>query len=195
MQLCKKIFVFSYKDIQIQYSVSDHIRFTAKNNKLYISTMCEAGMKPSLYIKPVVLDFWAIPQPLLNNSWTEKNDEKWITYLFLVGLCCFPAAAFVVVVVDLFDFFFFFFFTFFFWGGGGGAKIMSCNRCAKCWNTVWNIRYTCQLCSLNLIVKKVQWSTLKPSHRFWVSAVGISLRNLIENQTAFLQYATLTWYY
>ena len=57
MQLCNKNVVFSYKDTQIQYSVSDHIRFTAKNNKLfwknYISTMCEAGMKPSLYIKPV----------------------------------------------------------------------------------------------------------------------------------------------
>ena len=24
--------------------------------------MCEAGMKPSLYIKPIVLDFWAIPK-------------------------------------------------------------------------------------------------------------------------------------
>ena len=60
MQLCNKKIVFSYKDTQIQYSVSDHIRFTAKNNKLfwkkYISTMCEAGMKPSLYIKPVVLE-------------------------------------------------------------------------------------------------------------------------------------------
>ena len=58
--------VFSYKDTQIQYSVSDHIRFTAKNNKFfwkyYISTLCEAGMKPSLYIKPVVLDFGAIPK-------------------------------------------------------------------------------------------------------------------------------------
>ena len=66
MQLCNKNVVFSYKDTQIQYSVSDHIRYTAKNNKLfwknYISTMCEAGMKPSLYIKPVVLDFWAIPK-------------------------------------------------------------------------------------------------------------------------------------
>ena len=50
MQLWDKNVVFSYKDTQIQYSVSDHIRFTAKNNKLfwkyYISTMCEAGMKP-----------------------------------------------------------------------------------------------------------------------------------------------------
>ena len=58
--------VFSYKDTQIQYSVSDHVRFTAKNNKLfwkyYISTMCEAGMKPFLYIKPVVLNFGAIPK-------------------------------------------------------------------------------------------------------------------------------------
>ena len=27
-------YVFSYKDTQIQYSVSNHIRFTAKNNKL-----------------------------------------------------------------------------------------------------------------------------------------------------------------
>ena len=60
MQLCNKNVVFSYKDTQIQYSVSDHIRFTAKNNKLfwkiYISTMCEAGMTT------VVLDFWAIPK-------------------------------------------------------------------------------------------------------------------------------------
>ena len=68
MHLCNKKFVFSYKDTQIQYSVSDHIRFTAKNNKLFlfflffISTMCEAGIKPSLYIKPVVLDLGAIPK-------------------------------------------------------------------------------------------------------------------------------------
>ena len=66
MQLWDENVVFSYKDTQIQYSVSDHIHFTAKNNKLfwkyYISTMCEAGMKPSLYIKPVVLDFGAIPK-------------------------------------------------------------------------------------------------------------------------------------
>ena len=35
MQLWDKNVVFSYKDTQIQYSVSDHIRFTAKNNKLF----------------------------------------------------------------------------------------------------------------------------------------------------------------
>ena len=35
MQLCNKNVVFSYKDTQIQYSVSDHSRFTAKNNKLF----------------------------------------------------------------------------------------------------------------------------------------------------------------
>ena len=29
--------LFSYKDTQIQYSVSDHIRFTAKNNKNFNS--------------------------------------------------------------------------------------------------------------------------------------------------------------
>ena len=66
MQLWDENVVFSYKDTQIQYSVSDHIRFTTKNNtlfwKYYISTMCEAGMKPSLYIKPLVLDFGAIPK-------------------------------------------------------------------------------------------------------------------------------------
>ena len=66
MELWDENAVFSYKDTQIQYSVSDYIRFTAMNNKLfwkyYISTMCEAGMKPSLYIKPVVLDFGAIPK-------------------------------------------------------------------------------------------------------------------------------------
>ena len=55
----------SYKDTQIQYSVSKHIYFTAKNNKLfwkYISTMCEVGMKPTLYIKPIVLDLGALPK-------------------------------------------------------------------------------------------------------------------------------------
>ena len=66
MQLWDTNAVFSYKDTQIQYSVSDRIYFTAKNNKhfskYYISAMCEAGMKPSLYIKPVVLDFGAIPK-------------------------------------------------------------------------------------------------------------------------------------
>ena len=66
MQLWDENVVFSYKDTLIQYSVSDHIRFTAKNNKLfwkyYTSTMREAGMKPSLYIKLVVLDFGAIPK-------------------------------------------------------------------------------------------------------------------------------------
>ena len=66
MQLWDKNVVFSYKDTLIQYSVSDHIRFTVKNNKLiwkyYMSTMCEAGMKPSRYIKPVVSDFGAMPK-------------------------------------------------------------------------------------------------------------------------------------
>ena len=66
MQLWDENVVFSYKDTLIQYSVSDHISFIAKNNKLfwkyYISTVYETGMKPSLYIKPVVLDFWAIPK-------------------------------------------------------------------------------------------------------------------------------------
>ena len=33
---------------------------------------------------------------------------------------------------------------------------------------------------------------IKPSHKFWVSAVGIRLRNLIENQIALLQTVTLT---
>ena len=37
-------------------------RITSSFEKKDISTMCEAGMKPSLYIKPVVLDFWAIPK-------------------------------------------------------------------------------------------------------------------------------------
>ena len=44
MQLWDENVVFSYKDIEIQYSVSDHIHFTANNKKLfwkyYISTMC-----------------------------------------------------------------------------------------------------------------------------------------------------------
>ena len=35
MQLWDKNVVFSYKDTQIQYSVSDHIHFTAKNNELF----------------------------------------------------------------------------------------------------------------------------------------------------------------
>ena len=57
-----------YLAIRIHKSsiLSTDIRFPAKNNKLfwkyYISTVCEAGMKPSLYIKPVVLDFGAIPK-------------------------------------------------------------------------------------------------------------------------------------
>ena len=66
MQFWDENVVFSYKDTQIQYSVSDHIRFTAKNNKLfwkyYISTKCEVGMKTSLHIEPLVLDFGAIPK-------------------------------------------------------------------------------------------------------------------------------------
>ena len=41
----------------------------------------------------------------LNNSWTVKNDENFITYLFLVGLCCFP-----VQCLDFYDFFFLSFF-------------------------------------------------------------------------------------
>ena len=43
-----------------------HIRYTAKNDKLFwkyfICTMYEVGMKPSLYIKPVVVDFGAVPK-------------------------------------------------------------------------------------------------------------------------------------
>ena len=35
MHLCNKNVVFSYQDTQIQYSLSGHIRFTAKNNKLF----------------------------------------------------------------------------------------------------------------------------------------------------------------
>ena len=66
MQLWDENFVFNYKDTQIQYPVSDDIRFTAKDNNLFwkynICTMYEVGMKPSLYIKPVVLDFGAIPK-------------------------------------------------------------------------------------------------------------------------------------
>ena len=66
MPLWKENVVFSCKDTQIQYSVSDHINFTAKNNKLfwkyYICTVYEVGMKPSLYIKPVILDFRGSPK-------------------------------------------------------------------------------------------------------------------------------------
>ena len=63
---CSFVIKMLYLAIRIHKSVSDHIRFTAKNNKLfskyYISTLCEADMKPSLYIQPVVLDFGAIPK-------------------------------------------------------------------------------------------------------------------------------------
>ena len=80
--------VFSYNDTQIQYSVSDHIRFTAKNNKLFwkycISTMCEAGMKPSLYIK---LLSWILGQSqnICNKvcSTFAKDTDRWIYKLSL----------------------------------------------------------------------------------------------------------------
>ena len=50
-----------YLAIRIHKSISDFVFFTAKNNKFfwknnYISTTCKVTMKPSLHIKPVVLD-------------------------------------------------------------------------------------------------------------------------------------------
>ena len=67
MQLWDENVVFSFKDTQIQYSVNDHIYFTANNKlfwKYYISTKCEVGMKTSLHIKPLVLDFGAVPKQM-----------------------------------------------------------------------------------------------------------------------------------
>ena len=69
MQFWDEDFLLSCKNTQIQYSLSDHVFFTAKNNKFfwkkkqknYISTMCKVTMKPSLQIKQVVLEFGTVP--------------------------------------------------------------------------------------------------------------------------------------
>ena len=65
MQILGEDVVFSYKDTQIQYSVTDCVYFTAKNNKFfwkyYLSKTCEAGVQP-LYIIQAVLGLGAVPK-------------------------------------------------------------------------------------------------------------------------------------
>ena len=103
MHFWEKEVIFSYKNTQIQFSISDHVFFTAKKNKFfwkknYISTMCKVIMKPSLHIEPVVLDFGTVPELMhegFSGAFTEDTDRG-IYIIIIIIIIINPLTARVV---------------------------------------------------------------------------------------------------